>query len=50
MSAKQFPAVAGALCLLVWAISVAGATCWGRPTNLTLFGVGLALLALRAVA
>jgi hypothetical protein len=50
MSAKQFPALVGAGCLLVWAISVAGVTGWGRGTNLTLFGVGLALLALRTVA
>jgi hypothetical protein len=41
---------AGAACLLVWAISVAGATGWSLTTNWSLFGAGLGLLALRAVA
>jgi hypothetical protein len=41
---------AGAACLLAWAISVAGGTGWSLTTNWTLFGAGLGLLALRAVA
>jgi hypothetical protein len=32
--------------LLVWAISVAGATGWGPTVDWTLFGVGVGLLGL----
>lgn len=33
--------------LLVWVISVAGATGWSPTVNYTLFGVGIGLLAVR---
>jgi hypothetical protein len=42
-------AVAGTLVLLVWAISVAGATGWSHTVNWVLFGVGVGLLAVRRV-
>jgi hypothetical protein len=49
-AAKQFPIAAAGAALLVWAISVAGATGWSLTTNWALFGAGVGLLALRAVA
>ncbi|HZT16948.1 MAG TPA: hypothetical protein VFA19_13480 [Gaiellaceae bacterium] len=41
---------AGAALLLLWVISVAGATGWGLPVNWALLLAGIALLALRALA
>ncbi len=40
----------GAALLLLWVISVTGATGWGLPTNWGLLLAGVALLALRALA
>lgn len=49
-SGGKLVGAAGAALLLVWAVSVAGATGWSLTTNWTLFGAGLGLLALRDVA
>lgn len=41
----QLPlASAGVACLVVWAVSVAGATGWTLTTNWFLFGIGLGLV------
>ena len=40
----------GAGCLGAWTVSVTGTTGWSPTTNWTLFGAGLALLVLRALA
>ena len=41
---------AGVALLLVWVVSVAGATGWGRATNWGLLLAGVALLALRTLS